>query len=86
MNYLKRSDNTWKTQQYVKTVLGSSKNNYEESNMYLKSKIIITTNDSSTGELNEVIFTSSFTNYKENIIDILFLIILISCIIVVIKI
>ena len=69
MNYLKRSDNMWKGQQYVKIVLGSPKDDYEESNMYLKSKIIIAANSSSTGELDKVIFTPLLTMYNFFVFD-----------------
>lgn len=66
-------------------MLGSLKSNYEESNIYLKRKIVKSANSSSTAALNKVIFTSLLTKYKENMIDILFLITLISCIIAVVK-
>lgn len=66
-------------------MLGSLESNYEESNIYLKKKIVISANSSSTAALNKVVFTSLLTKYKENMIDILFLIILISSIKAVIK-
>ena len=67
-------------------MLGPLESNYEESNIYLKKKkIVISANSSSTAAPNKVVFTSLLTKYKENMIDILFLIILISSIKAVIK-